>query len=141
MKEESIMRDCKRCQDQMCKCIRGVGVAENLMHFKDHMRPLRYELSYDTLERGAWLLCLIGECDVCGGRLCGGLRVGNGTSLETALEAVRGQTYRTWRCGDLALPAGKTMCDAMADLFHEEDRPRVKAWLEENPESMGGVQS
>lgn len=127
---------CQKCDhknDAMCSCqaLRSGGKEEIAAHFLTNLCGMKMELSYNTLAAPIhYRLCTAGTCKICGGRLCMSVEMPAHLTGDGFLAVVLHHAVRL----ELKLP------DPFVELFHEEDRPVVRRWLEglENPNGKGG---
>lgn len=114
---------CPYMADVMCSCdaiTSGKAEAMTIYIFQNII-GLKMELSYGTLETPApYRLCAAGVCKVCGGRLCVGVELPDHLQKDGFLAVVYYHMERL----RLDVPG------LFAGLFHEEDRPCVRRWLE-----------
>ncbi len=121
---------CNHDRDVMCSCraLNSGRKEEMAAHFLTNLRGMKLELSYNTLVGPApYCLCAAGTCKVCGKRLCMSVEMPAYLTGEGFLAVVLHHAARL----ELKLPG------QFLELFHEEDRPAVRHWLEElkNPNS------
>ena len=115
--------NCSHKGERMCSCVEldPSKRAEITAHFLKNLTGMKLELSYNTLSAPApYRLCVTGTCGTCGGRLCVSAGMPAHLSGEGLLTVVLGHAIH--------LELGCT--DQFMELFHEEDRPAVRRWLE-----------
>ncbi len=122
------MREKSKCPytgDIMCSCDAITsGDAEAIAaHMFQNRSALKMELDYGTLEVPApYRLCTAGICKVCGGRLCFSMNLPDYLYGDGLLAVVYHHMNHLY-------PDGPNQFTA---LFHEEDRPAARRWLERN---------
>ena len=132
--------ECSHKGDVMCSCraIKSKDPLLQTIHLLANIREPKAELSYETLESPYPLrLCVFGTCKNCGGRLC--VRVGVSVNLsgDDFLAAVYRSLYQGFRSHfNISSEAFRQM---FAELFHEQDRPHIRYWLE-RPENQSALQ-
>lgn len=122
--------NCGHMQDRMCTCIANMNTAKQLIHVSSNIRNVGWELDYETLDApGGIRLCIVGVCAKCGERLCCGLSLGHETRGEKLIDSV--YTYLTLfhKIDGLQLTRERFDRDLLL-LFHEQDRPAVRTWLD-----------
>lgn len=115
--------ECPHKGDKMCSCAGlNFGSGNELRtHFLKNLTGMKLELSYNTLASPTpYRLCVTGTCGTCGGRLCVSARM-------TA--HLRGEGLLAMAFGH-AIHLDLNCTDQFVELFHEEDRPAVRRWLE-----------
>lgn len=125
---------CQRQAADLCSCPPVRNRAENVLTLIEHlavnMTDIRWELDYTDLSRPERRrLCRVGACRVCGGVLCHELDASDHLAGDDFLAAVYRHLYQ------LHHAKGKDMTDAefrrrFVEMFHDQDRPLIRAWLE-----------
>lgn len=124
--------ECSHRNDVMCSCkaLDSGRNEEMKIHFLRNLSDMKPELSYNTLEAPApYCLCAAGVCKTCGGRLCMSIDMPAHLSGEGVLAVVLHHALRL----DLKCP------NQFVELFHRENRPIVRHWLDglEKPNNGG----
>ena len=125
---------CRHRAEGFCACppvkIREENFLTLLEHMAVNMMDIRWELDYTDLNHPEKRrLCRVGTCRVCGGVLCHELDASDPLTGDDFLAAVYRHLYQVHRA------RGRDMTDAQfrrqfVEIFHNQDRPVVRAWLE-----------
>lgn len=125
---------CRHRTEGLCSCPPVKNREDNLLALLEHMAvnmtDVHWELDYTDLNRPEKRrLCRVGTCRVCGGVLCHEMDASDHLAGDGFLAAVYRHLYQVHHAG------GRDMTDAefrrrFVELFHVQDRPVVRAWLE-----------
>ena len=125
---------CRHRTEGLCSCSPVKNREDNLLALLEHMAvnmtDVHWELDYTDLNRPEKRrLCRVGTCRVCGGVLCHELDASDPLTGDDFLAAVYRHLYQVHRA------RGRDMTDAQfrrqfVEIFHNQDRPVVRAWLE-----------
>lgn len=122
--------NCPHKGERMCSCVELDPSKRTKItaHFLKNLTGMKLELSYNTLLAPApYRLCVAGTCGTCGGRLCVSAGMPAHLSGEGLLTMVLGHVIHL----DLS------STDQFVELFHEEDRPAARCWLESLTDTSG----
>jgi len=121
--------NCGHEQDKMCTCISGMSTARQLIFIAGNIRNVRWELDYATLaEPGDIRLCIVGDCEKCGDRLCYGIFIGDEATGEGMVESIYTYLALFHKLDGLQMNA-KQFNEKFLGLFHKQDRSQVEKWL------------
>ena len=128
--------DCPHRSDAMCSCkaLDSSRSEEMKLHFLRNLSDMRLELSYNALTAPApYCLCVAGTCKTCRERLCMSIGMPAHLAGDGLLAVVLHHALHL----ELKCP------DSFVELFHEEDRPAARLWLEslEKPGSKRALPS
>ena len=125
---------CRHQTEGLCSCPPVKNRGENLIALLEHMAVnmtgIRWELDYTDLSRPEKRrLCRVGTCRICGGVLCHEMDASDHLAGDDFLAAVYRHLYQIHHA------KGRDMTEAefrrrFVELFHVQDRPVVRAWLE-----------
>ena len=117
-----------------CKALDSSRSEEMKLHFLRNLSDMRLELSYNALTAPApYCLCVAGTCKTCRERLCMSIGMPAHLAGDGLLAVVLHHALHL----ELKCP------DSFVELFHEEDRPAARLWLEslEKPGSKRALPS
>ena len=125
---------CQHRAEDLCTCPPVKNREDNLLALLEHMAvnmtDIRWELDYTDLNRPEKRrLCRVGTCRVCGGVLCHEMDASDHLAGDGFLAAAYRHLYQVHHA------RGRDMTDAefrrrFVEMFHDQDRPVVRAWLE-----------
>lgn len=130
--------ECPHKGEKMCSCaaIQSEDPLARITYLFGSIQEPKAELAYTTLASPhPYRLCLSGTCGKCGGRLCINLDKPGDISSDDFLAAVYRHLHQVfgphWGMNPDALHR------IFAELFHNEDQPAVRCWLEGAETSNG----
>lgn len=127
----SLKPECPHRDKKMCSCaaIQSEDPLAQITYLFGSIQEPKAELDYTTLASPhPYRLCLSGTCGKCGGRLCISLDEPGDLSGDDFLAAVYRHLYQVFNAN---FGMGESRFRQMfTELFHEQDRPAVRCWLE-----------
>ena len=125
---------CPHKAEEMCACRPVREKNEDVLALVEHvavnMTDIRWELEYTDIDQPEKRrLCRVGTCRVCGGRLCHDMDASDQLAGDDFLAAIYRHLYQLHNAG------GNHMANAefrrrFVEMFHEQDRPFIREWLE-----------
>lgn len=124
---------CSKC-DSLCDCPerKTQEVSVLIEHVLNNFLSTGFALRYRTLEPGeaGRMLCSVGLCSKCGGRLCHGTQLPADTPTDTLLACIYHWVYAVWYGkGCPSIGGTGDFREIFRALFHREDQPVADEWL------------
>lgn len=124
-------KHCHSKHGPLCSCTPIVhgDAFQVAVHLAENMTDVTWHLTYNTLEQiSPYQLCLIGECRLCGGRLCIEQKPFGVISTDDFLAAAYRHLHQFHH--NLAQPLSeKDFRARFLEMFRKEDQPFVETWL------------
>lgn len=127
----SLKPECPHRNKKMCSCaaIHSEDPLAQITYLFGSIQEPKAELDYATLASPhPHRLCLSGTCGKCGGRLCISLDEPGDLSGDDFLTAVYRHLYQVF--GTHLGMNPDALHRIFTELFHGEDQPAVRCWLE-----------
>lgn len=121
----------------LCSCgaVKSKEILDLIRHVVGNLCEPEWDLEYTTLSKPeSRRLCVVGVCQSCGGRLCHGIRVEDDLAGPDLLAALYRHLYQYHNSSGHSMKHTEFR-ERFARMFHEQDRPAVRFWLEQ-PENQ-----
>lgn len=119
--------------EPLCRCIdwKDEDFNVEIDHLIHNFDFLRFTLEYEALGPGEEVqLCELGQCRICGGRICYGTSLTATDSTQELIAGLYRRTLQRWNLKEQPFPAGVSSFEELfVSMFHEEDRETARSWL------------